>query len=176
MIWLQLWCIYPLLCIQKVNLSSPTPLQLYFTAFFYYSIFSSCLFFSVLSSGFSPLSVHFFLVLLQPFFSFIPVVSSDSSTLHNFHITKYSTDFSHRYCSSHSCPCMKNVSFPSSYFQISIPMLFSSIIHLNSSVMNSQLLINTQLPTASTNVCWTSSLITTFSWLIWIFCKELLQQ
>lgn len=122
-----------------------------------------CVFFPVLSSRFTLLPALFFLILLQPSFSFIPVVSSDLSTLQNFHITKYLTNFSHSYCSCYSCPCMKNVSFPLPYFQISIPTLFSLIIHLNSLVMNSKLFTSTHLPTVSTNDCWTFSLITTFS-------------
>lgn len=91
--------IYPLLYIQKINLSSPTPLQPYFAAFFY-SIFSLPfifpsviirihLFFLIFWSGL------FFLILLQPLSSLIPVVSTHLPIFHNFHITKYSTNFSH---------------------------------------------------------------------------------
>lgn len=69
--------------------------------------FSCCLFFPVLSSGYIPLTALFFLILLQPPFSCIPVVSSNLPIPHNFHIKKYSTNFSHSYCSSHSCLCMK---------------------------------------------------------------------
>lgn len=122
--------------LKKVNLSSSTPFQPYFPAFFY-SIFSFLFIFPVLLSGLIPLPVLFFAILLQPYFSFIPIVSSDFPTSYNFVVTKYSTNFSHSYCSSHCCSCLKNVSFPLHYFQISIPMLFPLITHLNSSAMNS---------------------------------------
>lgn len=161
-------------------LFSPAPLTLATFPCFLLLLHFVLLFFQCYHQYPSLYQLSFFVTLFQHSFSlsisiFIPRISSEFPTPHGFHITKFSTSFS--YTVPPAPVHVRGMSvFHSLIPQISIPMVFSLITHLNPSLIKSQLLTRSQLPIASTNDYQTSSLITTSSCLICAFIKELLQQ
>lgn len=144
---------HSVLYVWKVNFSLTSLTPDTFLCFLLLFHFLFC--FPVLSLAFMPLLTLFFVIFFQHYFSssifsFIvylvsfphPIVSTLWNILPIFHMAIVPSTPVHAWGIS---------VFHYLIAQINIPMLFFLIIHLNSSVMNSQLLTSSHFPIASTN-------------------------